>query len=85
MAARLRGDIVGYSYSRKFGPKVADHPSVGRECPACRVPFVAGDFTALVTLGPGDDPEEREKARTGRAYNAVATEVHWASATGDEI
>lgn len=69
--------------SRKFGPKTADHPSVGRECPACHAPFTAGDFTALVMLGPGDDPEQQEKAAAGRAYNAVALEVHWSCATGE--
>lgn len=69
--------------SRKFGPKTADHPSVGNRCPACQVPFAAGDFTALVMLGPGDDPDAQEKARAGRAYNAVAVEVHWSCATGE--
>lgn len=61
---------------RPFGPKAADHPSVGTKCPACKKPFTAGDFTTLVSLGPGDDPEEQAKAREGRAYNAVAVEVH---------
>lgn len=62
--------------SRRFGPKEADHPSIGRDCPACRAPFREGDFTRLVPLGPGDDPEARERARAGRPYNAVASEVH---------
>lgn len=65
---------------RKFGPKMADHPSVGKKCPACGIPFVAGDYTSLVALEPGDDPEEQEKARQGRPYNAVASEVHAACA-----
>ena len=69
---------------RKFGPKSADHFSVGKPCPACHEPFKAGDFTTLISLGPGDDPEERQKAREGRAHNAVATEVHWVCATGEE-
>lgn len=63
--------------SRKFGPKEKDHPSVGRDCPACHEPFKAGDFTALIPLGPGNDEEQRERAREGRPYNAVAVEVHW--------
>lgn len=61
---------------RVFGPKTADHPSVGRPCPACHVAFKKGDYTVLVTLGPGNDPEEQKKARDGRAYTAVAAEVH---------
>ena len=63
--------------TRHFGPKPADHPSVGQPCPACKVPFVEGDFTTLIPLGPGKDPEEQAKAREGRAYCAVAVEVHW--------
>jgi hypothetical protein len=69
---------------RKFGPKTADHPSVGASCKACGQPFKEGDFTTLVTLGPGDDPEARERALSGRPYNAVAVEVHYACATGEE-
>jgi len=69
---------------RKFGPKTADHPSVGKICPACSKPIAQGDYTALVTYGPGDDPGARERARAGRAYNATAGEVHWACATGEE-
>ena len=68
---------------RKFGPKTADHPSVGKECPACGKPFVEGDFTTLVALGPGDDEEAQQKAREGRPYNAVASEIHWACAAGE--
>jgi len=67
----------------KFGPKSANHPSVGEPCPACGKPFAAGDYTTLVMLGPGDDEESRERARVGRAYNADAVEVHWACATGE--
>ena len=67
---------------RPFGPKSADHPSVGTDCPACHVPFAEGDYTTLVTLGPGSDPEEQQRATEGRPYNAVAVEVHWTCATG---
>ena len=62
---------------RKFGPKAANHPGIGRKCPACRVPFVEGDFTTLVLLGPGDDQEGRKRRDQGRPYNAVGLEVHW--------
>lgn len=62
---------------RRFGPKPADHPSVGVECPACQVPFAAGDYTVLVPLGPGADPEARQRAAAGRPYDAVAVEIHW--------
>ncbi len=67
--------------SRKFGPKSEDHPSVGKECPACGKPFKAGDYTTLISLGPGDSSESRERRDTGRAYNAVAAEVHWECST----
>lgn len=68
---------------RRFGPKMSDHPSVGRECPACHECFRGGDFTTLVCLGPGGDPEAQERCRSGRPYTAVAVEVHWACATGE--
>lgn len=69
---------------RKFGPKQADHPSVGMTCPACHTSFVEGDYTTLIALGPGSDEESQERARTGRPYNAVASEVHWTCATGEQ-
>lgn len=69
---------------QRYGPKVADHPSIGRECPACGVPFRAGDYTTLVALGPGDDEEAQARCREGRPYNAVAQEVHWQCATGED-
>lgn len=67
---------------RMFGPKKADHPSVGERCPACKEKFKAGDYTTLIALGPGDSKEQQQRARGGRAYNAVAVEVHWGCATG---
>lgn len=69
---------------RRFGPKAPNHPSVGELCPACKEAFAPGDYTTLITLGPGGDPEARDRAREGRAYNAVALEVHYACATGWE-
>lgn len=68
---------------RKFGPKKADHPSIGDECPACKVKFQEGDFTTLIALGPGKDMEKQKRARDGLVYNAVAVEVHWDCATGN--
>lgn len=69
---------------RKYPPLKASHPAVGMECKACEQPFVAGDVTTIVPLGPGDDPEERQKAREGRPYNAVGALCHYACVTGDE-
>lgn len=68
---------------RKFGPKTEDHPSVGTQCPACKTSFAAGDYTTLIALGPGDDPDAQDHAVAGRPYNAIALEVHWACATGE--
>ncbi len=67
---------------RKFSPLPKDHWLVGQTCPACSKVFQEGDETTLITLGPGDSPEEQEKARMGRAYNAVAISVHWDCAGG---
>lgn len=71
------------NFPRKFGPKTVTHPTVGKECPACNVSFKEGDYTTLVSLGPGDDEDAQARAREGRPYNAVALEVHWACATGE--
>lgn len=62
--------------ARIFGPKTADHPSVGKPCPTCGDQFTAGDYTTLATLGPGKDPEAQARARVGLPYNAIAVEVH---------
>jgi hypothetical protein len=66
---------------RKFGPKSDDAPSIGEPCPACHVPFKVGDYTTLVALGPGDNPEARQLMAQGRPYNAVAVEIHWDCST----
>ena len=42
----------------KYGPKRSDHPSVGKPCAACGELFAEGDYTTLIELGPGNDPEE---------------------------
>lgn len=68
----------------KLGPKKANHPSIGRLCPACMVRFTEGDYTVLVALGPGGDPEERAKARNNERFEAAGIEVHYACHTGIE-
>jgi hypothetical protein len=69
---------------RRFDSLTTDHSAVGQSCPLCPETFKAGDATTLVALGPGDDPEEREKCAAGGHYNAVAILVHWSCATGFE-
>jgi hypothetical protein len=61
---------------------VQEHPR--RVCPGCDRVFAPGETIGMITIGPGPDPEEREKARNGRGYIAVALPVHWACATGEE-
>jgi hypothetical protein len=61
----------------KFAPLKLGHPLIGEICLACQKPFVAGDVTTLIALGPGDDPEAREKAKKRLPYSAVAVPVHW--------
>lgn len=67
---------------RRFGPKAPDHHTVGNGCIICADVLQVGDYTTLLALGPGEDVEEQERARTGRSFRAVAIEVHWACATG---
>lgn len=62
---------------RTFGPKSADHPSVGKECVVCLKPLAVGDFTTLIALGPDpDDTDAVHKALVGEPYNARAVEIH---------
>jgi hypothetical protein len=65
---------------RKFGPKKGE----SRRCPICDDWIVAGEYSTLIALGPGDNPEARKRSRESRPYTAVAVEVHWSCATGEE-
>jgi hypothetical protein len=68
-----------------IGPLAGGDPLLhSSSCPACGKAFKEGDFVTLLPLGPGDDPEEREKARAGRVYNAVAAVLHYSCATGND-
>lgn len=71
---------------RKMGPLKADHPLVTDHtaCLACHEEFAEGDYVSLLPLGPGNDPENRRKAREGRPYTAAAIPLHWACMTGQE-
>lgn len=71
--------------SKRSGPKLPDDRAIGQPCPACGVRLERGDQVAMVLLGPGTDPAARAKARAGQPYEAVATELHWACATGVEL
>jgi len=61
--------------NRTFGPKKADHPSVGDKCPICGEPFRVGDYTTLIEMG-ANNPENMRRQRDDLPYNAVAREVH---------
>lgn len=61
--------------SRTFGPKSADHPSVGKACPICGIPFSEGDYTTLIAVG-ATNPQDMAAQRDNRPYNAEACEVH---------
>ena len=66
------------------GPKAVDRRAIGQPCPACAVELAAGDTVAVLILGPGRNAEARASARTGRPFQGVAAELHWACVTGDE-
>lgn len=67
---------------KRYGPKDESHPTLGKLCAACNRPFEVGDYTAFITLGPGDDRGAQEKARMGLPYDGVVIEVHYACAGG---
>lgn len=82
------GARVSGARSRHGGDRIytvhSGHWSVGQPCPARKIPFVVGNRTTVVPLGPGADPEGRERARAGRPHNAVALVLHYACVTGIE-
>lgn len=65
---------------RPFGPRPADSPL--QACYLCKEPLATGEYTTLVGLGPGADPEARRRCAEGRPYNALAIEIHWGCGTG---
>lgn len=69
-----------------MGPLAADHPLVteATPCPGCKQPFKADEYVTLITVGPGDDAEARERRDAGRPYNAIALPVHWDCSTETE-
>lgn len=70
-------------FQRPHGPVYFGTPA--ELCAACNLPFKDGDYTVLIPLGPGADSEARERARAGRPYNAIAVEIHYSCATGEEV
>lgn len=84
---RGAGIMTIYLRTRKGSPsdprKFLDPGGVtNKTCPACERELLHRQSICLVTIGPGDDPDEQEKCRDGRHYNAIAVAVHWACATG---
>lgn len=73
------------SNPRKFGPLPADSWMVREPttCPGCHQLFKAGEVVTLVAIGPGDDPEARQRASEGKPYNAIAIPAHYSCVTGD--
>lgn len=53
-------------------------------CSCCGASFQEGEYAVMIPIGPGDDPEERRKAREGRPYNALAIPAHAACVLGME-
>jgi hypothetical protein len=68
---------------KKLGPKAAEDATVGQPCAACLKPFVTGDYTTFVVLGPGDDSRQQLRCRMGYEYDGVSVEVHFTCATGE--
>jgi len=70
-----------------MGPKSlsADHFMVGLPCPACLEPLAEGEPIALVPIGPGEDEDDRAKARAGGWHSGSSVATHWACATGEAV
>ena len=76
----LTGVIPGLP---KFGPKEIGHPTVGGMCLLCHEVYAIGDYTTILPLGPGGDPESRILCRAGEPYDGIGVEVHWSCGTGE--
>lgn len=75
----LSGVIPGIP---KIGPKDVRHPTIGGACLLCQETFAAGDYTTILPMGPGSDPEARTLCKAGEPYEGIGVEVHWMCATG---
>lgn len=62
---------------KKIGPLPEGHPAVGKICPGCNKPIEVGQTITWMAIGPGDDEEERAKARESKPYNSKCIELHW--------
>jgi len=82
MTFYLRTSMSNMPSLRRFAE--ANSTTLGQECPACGQPFEKAQPVTLIPLGPGRDPEERARARQGAFFPAVAMQVHWACATGED-
>jgi hypothetical protein len=61
------------------------HPVVGSFCHGCGEEFETNDFLALVSIeGPGPDPNDRARARSGERFDPQKLAVCWACVTGEE-
>ena len=61
---------------RKWGPITKESAESYKPCPICGGRFVAGHEITLIPIEPADE-EERYKMEQGKAYNAIASVVHW--------
>ncbi len=70
---RLGANRVG----RTFPPMLGDHALAEAPCIACMNPLAQPEEPiVLLTIGPGADPDTRDRHWAGRWYNAVAIPLH---------
>jgi hypothetical protein len=74
--------IIDDELPRPFHGLPADHPAIGVQCPGCAEPIRAGDMTALVAIGPGDDADQQERAAAGQPFHARAVLCHYNCVVG---
>ncbi|MDQ1584517.1 MAG: hypothetical protein QOF36_2571 [Microbacteriaceae bacterium] len=65
-----------------LGPKKADHPTIGAICLACGQMFEEGQYTTMIALGPGTDPQAKLACLAGKTYPAQGLELHYTCVTG---
>ena len=70
--------------TREAFPLVQIPAEEGGLCIACGGFLAVGTPACGILLGPGDDPEQRFRARRGWSYSGPSAVIHWACATGFE-
>lgn len=84
-AVEYKGPVKVDLYLECFGPKTINDSSIGKLCVVCDEEIKVGDYTTLLSLGPGKDKIMRERAASQQSFKPVVKEAHWACTLGQVL